>query len=123
MPRVELPWGAWFGDIVRGFDLPDGYEASLCTPRPLEPLTEARVDAALERPVAASSLGDLARGRRDAVIVVEDITRPARTAEILPRMLRILRGSGILERENPDPDWNRGTRASGSLQLAQEARR
>ena len=40
-------------------------------------------------------LADLARGRRDACIVISDITRPVPNAAILPPILRILEAEGI----------------------------
>jgi nickel-dependent lactate racemase len=52
---------------------------------------------ALQEPVETPPLAELARGRRDAVIVVEDITRPARLAEILPLLLGELSAGGLEE--------------------------
>jgi nickel-dependent lactate racemase len=50
---------------------------------------------ALREPVEAVPLAELARGRRDACVVVEDITRPARLAEILPGVIDELLRGGI----------------------------
>ncbi|MCY3790569.1 MAG: lactate racemase domain-containing protein, partial [Gemmatimonadetes bacterium] len=56
---------------------------------------EERIDHALARPIGTPSLRRLARGRKNACIVIADITRPVPNAVILPPMLRILEEEGI----------------------------
>jgi hypothetical protein len=58
-------------------------------------LSAGAVRRALEAPVAGPSLRELARGRKDACVAVEDGTRPSRLAEILPEMLQVLHDAGI----------------------------
>ena len=50
---------------------------------------------ALQRPIGAPALAEIARGRRDAVIVVSDITRPVPNRFILPPILDTLQAAGI----------------------------
>src|SRR6186713_2543499 len=96
MPSTfTLPWGAWFGDRDRPFDLPDGWEAEVAEPRGAEPLTVAALHDALAAGIDAPPLRELARGRRNAVVVVEDLTRPARLAEVLPSVLSELQQGGL----------------------------
>lgn len=49
----------------------------------------------LERPLGTPPLSELARGRRDACIVICDITRPVPNERMLRPMLRILEDAGI----------------------------
>ena len=56
---------------------------------------DARIDAALAQPIGTSALRQLARGRKNACIVIADITRPVPNATILPPMLRILEEEGV----------------------------
>ena len=56
---------------------------------------DARLDEALRHPIGTAALKTLAAGRRDACIVIADITRPVPNATILPPMLRILQEQGI----------------------------
>ena len=56
---------------------------------------EERLDQALARPLGTPALRELARGRKNACIVIADITRPVPNAIILPPMLRILEEEGI----------------------------
>ena len=56
---------------------------------------EERLQEVLEYPIGTPSLARLAQGRKDACIVISDITRPVPNRLILPPMLRILEGAGI----------------------------
>jgi nickel-dependent lactate racemase len=51
--------------------------------------------SALEAPIGTRPLRELARGRRDAVIVVSDRTRPVPNALLLPPILDALREGGL----------------------------
>jgi lactate racemase len=53
------------------------------------------VRSALEAPIEARPLRELARGRRDAVIVISDRTRPVPNALLLPPILDALREGGL----------------------------
>ena len=63
------------------------------TPPMDDPVAETR--EALRRPVAGPPLEELARGRRNACVVVSDITRPVPHDIILPPLLECLERSGI----------------------------
>jgi nickel-dependent lactate racemase len=56
---------------------------------------DARLEEALRHPIGTPALKTLAAGRRDACIVIADITRPVPNATILPPILRILQEQGI----------------------------
>jgi len=86
-----------FGRCGREVELPDRNVAAVLGMRSLSSLDDpVRVVAeALERPIDSPPLHDLARGRRDAVVVVCDRTRPAPNRTVLPPILRTLEQSGI----------------------------
>ena len=77
--------------------VPDDVRVSVAEPAKGVPLTdpEAAVAAALTKPIGTASLTDLARGRRNAVVVISDKTRPVPYAVVLPSILRTLEESGI----------------------------
>ncbi|MBN2231435.1 MAG: nickel-dependent lactate racemase [Deltaproteobacteria bacterium] len=62
---------------------------------PLVERPEAAVAAALENPIDSEPLSRLAAGRRDACVVISDITRPVPNRIILPPLLAALEGAGI----------------------------
>lgn len=94
-----VPWGAWHGDTRRGFRLPDGFDVEVCTMRGGTRLGKEALQEALDRPVETPPLAEVARGRRNAVIAVEDLTRPARLDAVLPTILTALENSGIASRD------------------------
>jgi nickel-dependent lactate racemase len=68
-------------------------------PAPPLPDAEAAIAAALCRPIASPPLAELARGRRNACILVCDITRPVPNRLLLPPILRTLEEQGIARRD------------------------
>jgi lactate racemase len=56
---------------------------------------EAAVARALDEPIASASLRKLAQGRKDACILICDITRPVPNRTILDPTLRVLHEAGI----------------------------
>ncbi len=57
----------------------------------------AEVRRALANPIGTRRLGEMAKGKRSAVIVVNDITRPTASCRFLPPLLEELQGAGIRE--------------------------
>ena len=84
MPEFTTRWGAWYGDEDRRFVLPAGYSLEVCHTRGGAPLDAPAMTAALRTPIDSQPLSELARGRRDAVVAVEDITRPAPSVRSCP---------------------------------------
>jgi nickel-dependent lactate racemase len=93
--RFDLPWGAWYRDELHPLQLPETWQvdwlASVEAPS-LEPLD---FEQSLDRPIAAPSLADWARGGRSACIVVDDLARPTRAADVLPAVLDRLQAGGL----------------------------
>ena len=53
------------------------------------------VRKALENPIGSRRLREIARGKKDAVIVVNDITRPTATHRLVPHLIRELKEAGM----------------------------
>jgi nickel-dependent lactate racemase len=91
--RLRLAYGS---DEIE-VPIPDGHPVEVLEKRPVPPLTDP--SQALRRglacPTASPPLEKLAQGRRDAVIVVSDITRPVPNAVLLPPILDALRSGGL----------------------------
>lgn len=91
--RVSLAYGH------RGIelDLPDGLRAEVLEKARVPPLADPAQElrAGLLRPIGTPPLRELARGRRDAVIVVSDPTRPVPNALLLPAILDELAAGGL----------------------------
>jgi nickel-dependent lactate racemase len=91
--RIRLAYGR--GEIA--CELPESARARVLEKRPVPALRDpvAALEDALRRPTGAAPLHELARGRRDAVIVVSDRTRPVPNAVLLPPILDALRRGGL----------------------------
>ena len=86
-----------FGKTGLIADLPAGFRHRVLEPRSAHPSADpvASVEAALDTPIGAAPLEQLARGRQSAAISVCDITRPAPNRLVLPPLLERLEKAGI----------------------------
>ena len=91
--RVQLDYGR--GKLEAR--LPEGPAIQVLELNPTVPLEapESAIAAALADPIGTKPLGELARGRANACILVCDITRPVPNERILTPMLETLHESGL----------------------------
>lgn len=91
--RVRLEYGRTGLEV----ELPDRSVVGLLSYKPAPPLAEPRVALldVLHRPTGTRPLSQLAAGRRDACVVISDITRPVPNELILRPLLRVLEEAGI----------------------------
>jgi nickel-dependent lactate racemase len=95
--RITLDYGRTGLEV----DLPAERLIGPLAIRPAQPLPdpEAAIAAALRRPIASRPLAEVARGRRNACILVCDITRPVPNRLILPPLLHTLQAEGLRRRD------------------------
>jgi len=77
--------------------LPESPHVSIVNPAKGEPLGDPTnaVEQALLHPIGAQPLREVARGRRDAVVVISDKTRPVPNGVVLPPVLRTIENAGV----------------------------
>jgi nickel-dependent lactate racemase len=95
MTKIRLPWGAWYGDEVLELGVPEAWRVSVPAIRNAPPLSADAVRQGLRSPIGTRPLRELAAGKHSAAIVVDDLTRPTPTAELLPLVLGELRVGGL----------------------------
>jgi lactate racemase len=95
--RIKLDYGRTGLDV----DLPEDRLVGPLAIRPAEPLADpvAAIAESLRHPIASKPLADLARGRRNACILICDVTRPVPNQLLLPPLLRTLEENGIARRD------------------------
>jgi nickel-dependent lactate racemase len=95
--RITLDYGRTGLEV----DLPDDRLVGPLAIRPAPPLAkpEAAIATALAHPIGSPPLAQIARGRKNACILVCDITRPVPNQAILPPLLRTLEEQGIARRD------------------------
>ncbi len=91
--RVRLDYGRTGLSV----ELPGEIDVSVLEPGKGEPLADpsAAVAAAFAQPIGTAPLAEIARGRRDAVVVISDKTRPVPYGIVLPPLLATLEAAGI----------------------------
>jgi len=77
--------------------IPESHPVEILEKHPVPSIADpdARLRACLEAPTDCAPLRELARGRRDAIIVISDLTRPVPNATLLPPILDALRAGGL----------------------------
>src|SRR5436309_6110 len=90
---------AWFGDEELTLTFPAGWEVTTLGPKDAPKLSEAAIEAAFGAPIGTPRIAELARGKRSAAIVVDDLSRPTPAAEVIPFVLRELSQAGVPKSE------------------------
>lgn len=95
MAGVSVKWEYWYGNRILDIDLPQHWPIRKYTMKDARELTEEELEQKLLSPIASSPLSDLAAGKRSAVIVSDDISRPTQAYKILPLVIKHLKRGGI----------------------------
>ena len=95
--RITLDYGRTGLEV----NLPDDRLVGPLAIRPAAPLPdpERAIAEALTKPIGSKPLAEVARGRRNACVLVCDITRPVPNRLILPPLLRTLEEQGIARKD------------------------
>ena len=77
--------------------LPDDWDVTVIRKKPMQILPDPvwALKKAFDQPVGSISLSELASGRRNACILICDITRPVPNGTILPVLIQLLVSSGM----------------------------
>ena len=99
--KFSLPQLLWYEDTRLDIELPDDWDVEYCPMRGADrtPLTLEQMEAAILNPIGTPRLRDLAKGKRRAVILFDDMTRPTRVYELAPIVIRELAAGGIQEED------------------------
>ena len=99
--KVSLPELLWYGNGTLALDMPDGWKVESCPMRGAQrpALTDAQMADAIHNPIGSPRIRELARGKKRAVIVFDDMTRPTPIDRIAPIVLSELVEAGIDEEQ------------------------
>jgi nickel-dependent lactate racemase len=95
--QVQLRTKAWFGDETLTMDFPASWNIVEIGPQDGPALTAAAMNRALTTPIGAPRLAEIAKGKTRAVIIVDDLTRPTPSADLLPLLIKELVEAGMPE--------------------------
>ena len=97
--KVKIPRLIWDGRGERELDFPRDWDVSFCPTRGWErpALSDEGMRKAFAKPIGTKRIRELARGKKEVVIVFDDITRPTPIYQIAPYVLEELRVAGIAD--------------------------
>ena len=97
--KIALHQSLWYENNTLEIDVPDQWQAEICpmkgggAPR----MSLPKIKAAVKNAVDSPRIKDLAEGKTSAVIIFDDMTRPTKTYEIAPVVIKELLDAGINE--------------------------
>jgi len=99
--KITLPQLAWHGVKEFKVTLPESWEVEVCNMagynRPH--LKPAGIKKAIANPIGIPPLQEYARGKKEVVILFDDMARVTRVAEMVPHVLEELAAAGISEKK------------------------
>ncbi len=97
MQTVRVPQWAFFGDSDLELSLPDPWQVEVraMPGANLTPLGDEALRAVLANPIGAPRLRDIARERKEAVIIFDDMSRPTPVHRLWPLVVEELHAGGI----------------------------
>ena len=97
MRTTRVPARRWYDNEERVLTFPDRWDVHCLTSPGLEKpgLTPSQIREKIETPIDGPLLADLARGKGQAVIVFDDMTRPTPIREAALPVLDVLHVAGM----------------------------
>jgi nickel-dependent lactate racemase len=94
--KFQIPWASWYSPDEITLEFPDSWDVQFYGVKDFPEISdEKEIKKLLNNPHGTPNLLELAKGKSNAVIVVEDTTRHARPHKILRVMLNQLNEAGI----------------------------
>jgi nickel-dependent lactate racemase len=100
MSLINLPQLSWYGTKELKLSLPDRWEVEIgnIAGYNRKKMKANEIRAALDNPIGTKALSELARGKKEVVILFDDTSRVTRAAEIVPHILAALASAGIRDK-------------------------
>ena len=97
MHRISVPSRLWYENEEWELTLPDRWQVDNLNPPGFEKpgLSSEEIKEKIEHPIGGPGLEEIARGRKQAVIVFDDMTRPTPVRDVAPHVLDILHRAGM----------------------------
>jgi len=87
--HYKIPWAAWREPKYLEMDFPDSWAVSNLRMEGADytEVTSQEIKESILNPIGTPKLSDIAKGKKNAVIVVDDMTRTTQASKILPAVL------------------------------------
>ena len=90
---------AWYGDEELTLNFPTGWEVEVLGPKDAPALSDAQIGRAFAEPIGTPRISALAKDKKSAAIIVDDLSRPTPAAKVIPFILRELTEAGVPKSE------------------------
>ena len=97
--KVVVPILAWYGDKELELEFPESWDVTVCHMKGHDALrlSDSEIREAFTNPIGTKTIKELARGKREVVILFDDMTRPTPSAVLIPYILEELAAAAILD--------------------------
>ena len=95
MKTVPVPWAMWYSNEKFDLTFPDSWEVTVANMKGGPDIGDEGIRRAFAEPIGALPLREVAKGRRDAAILIDDLTRPTPSYRVLPYILEELAAAGL----------------------------
>ena len=97
MNSIKLSQPVWYKPKELVLPLPDGWQVEVCNMAGYKrsALKPDEIRAAIRNPISIPPIRELAKGKKEVVIIFDDMTRVTQVAEIVPFVLEELAEAGI----------------------------
>ena len=99
MKVVKIPWKAWYGDEMFELVFPDEWNLNVFSMNDAPGVEDEDIREAFSNPIGTEPLRSIAKGKKTAVIVVDDLSRPTPAYKILPSIAKELKEAGVKEKD------------------------
>ena len=93
--KVTINTGAGCGDRAVTLDFPDNWDISVYKSKGAKAMDELEIATAFAKPIGTERIKQLARGKKNAVIIVDDLGRPTPANLVVPNIIEELKEGGI----------------------------
>ena len=90
---------AWYGDEELTLNFPTGWEVEVLGPKDAPALSDAQIERAFAEPIGTSRISELAKGKKSAAIIFDDLSRPTPASKVIPFLLHELSLAGVPKSE------------------------
>lgn len=91
--------GAWHGDNEVTLTFPTGWEVEMLNPKDAPTLSDAQIEQAFAEPIGTKRISELAKGKKSATVIVDDLSRPTPAFKVIPFLLREFFAAGVPKSE------------------------
>ncbi len=94
---VQIPWAAWYQEEeIHKLEFPDSWDIEIFNMNGSDKIiTRENIINAIKNPIGSPTIQEIAEGKKNAVIVFEDISRPTKCEPICEILVKELNSAGI----------------------------